>query len=221
MKIHISDKIKEVCPAYRMIKIECNVVNNPTPEALQTEMTRLTESISGLLTITDINQRPAISATRAVYKACGKDPNRYRPSQEQLNRRVVRGLGLYSINAIVDSFNLLSLKSGYSVGAFDIDKIAGDSLMLGVGDDGEPYEGIGRGSLNIAGMPVIRDSIGGIGTPTSDNERTKVGDDTRRLLVCLHVFAEEMPVTATVGEATRLLTDYCDATDINIEIISV
>ncbi|MDE5608442.1 MAG: hypothetical protein K2I64_05875 [Muribaculaceae bacterium] len=220
MKIEISDRIKAACPGYRMIKIECDVTNSPTPEALRTEMARLTGSIAELMEIEDINRRPAIAATRGVYKSCGKDPNRYRPSQEQLNRRVVRGLGLYSIDSIVDAFNLLSLKSGYAIGAFDVDKISGDSLTLGVGEDGEPYEGIGRGTLNIAGMPVIRDNIGGIGTPTSDNERTKVTGATSRLLVTIHIFSEEMPVAATVGEATRLLTDYCNATDINVEIIS-
>ncbi|MBD5213790.1 MAG: hypothetical protein HDS75_03050 [Bacteroidales bacterium] len=220
MKITISDQIKAACPGYRMIKIECDVANSPTPEALRTEMTRLTESIAELMTIEEINRRPAIAATRAVYKSCGKDPNRYRPSQEQLNRRVVRGLGLYTIDSIVDAFNLLSLKSGYSIGAFDINKIEGDALTLGVGLEGEPYEGIGRGALNIAGIPVIRDSVGGIGTPTSDNERTKVTPETSRLLVCIHIFAEEMPVEVTVEEATRLLTDYCNATDINVEIIT-
>ncbi len=220
MKINISDQIKAACPGYRMIRIECDVTNAPTPDALRDEMSRLTGSIAELMEIADINRRPAIAATRAVYKACGKDPNRYRPSQEQLNRRVVRGLGLYAIDAIVDSFNLLSLKSGYSIGAFDRDKIAGDTLTLGVGQEGEPYEGIGRGDINIAGMPVLRDAVGGIATPTSDNERTKVTSSTRRLLVCIHIFGEEMPVEATAQEAVRLLTDYCNATDINVEIIS-
>ena len=42
--------------------------------------------------------------------------------------------------------------------------------MLGIGKSGEPYEGIGRGELNIEGMPVYRDAMGGIGTPTSDKD---------------------------------------------------
>ena len=36
--------------------------------------------------------------------------------------------------------------------------------MLGIGKSGEPYEGIGRGELNIEGMPVYRDAMGGIST---------------------------------------------------------
>ncbi len=97
MKIDITQPIRTAAPGYRMIKIEADVVNQPTPPALWDEMTRLAASMQELMELPDINRRPAIAATRAAYKACGKDPNRYRPSQEQLNRRVVRGLGLYSI----------------------------------------------------------------------------------------------------------------------------
>ena len=39
------------------------------------------------------------------------------------------------------------------------DKIQGDTLVLGIGKSGEPYEGIGRGELNIEGMPVYRDAM--------------------------------------------------------------
>lgn len=219
MKIIVSEEIKMACPDYKMIAIECNVVNEPTPSLLWDEMTRLATSLAEVMTITDINQRPGIAATRNAYKRCGKDPNRYRPSQEQLNRRVVRGLGLYSIDTIVDSFNLLSLKSGYPIGAFDLDKIEGDTLTLGVGRDSEPYSGIGRGMLNITGMPVIRDALGGIGTPTSDNERTKISSETSRLLVTIHLFGMEMSIEDTIAEASRLLTAYCGATDIKTNIV--
>ena len=53
-----------------------------------------------------------------------------------------------------------------------MDKIAGGSLVLGGGREGEIYHGIGRGELNIAGLPVYRDAVGGIGTPTSYEERS-------------------------------------------------
>ena len=78
------------------------------------------------------------------------------------------------------------MRYGYSIGGFDYDRIVGDTITLGVGREGEPYEGIGRGVLNIAGMPVVRDAIGGIGTPTSDNERTKMSLQTTRLLALVN-----------------------------------
>ena len=90
------------------------------------------------------------------------------------------------MNTAVDVGNLVSIDYGYSVGCFDYDKISGNKITLGVGKAGEPYEGIGRGVLNIEHMPVYRDGIGGIGTPTSDNERTKMSLATTRMLAVVN-----------------------------------
>ncbi|WP_301710491.1 phenylalanine--tRNA ligase beta subunit-related protein, partial [uncultured Duncaniella sp.] len=120
------------------------------------------------------------------------------------------------INALVDLINLVSLLSGYSIGGFDADRIQGEVLSLGVGREGEPFEAIGRGVLNIACMPVYRDSIGGIGTPTSDNERTKLDLSTRRLLMCVNVYGEEMPVEDTVRMIVDSLERFADAKNITI-----
>ena len=68
----------------------------------------------------------------------------------------------------------------------EANKIVGDTLYLGVGREGEPYEGIGRGMVNIAGMPVYRDAEGGIGTPTTDHERTKLSLSTTHLLALVN-----------------------------------
>ena len=220
MEIILSKEIKSAAPGYRLVKIEARVANSETPDELWSEIENFAASLCELLEIADINKRPGIAATRAAYKACGKDPNRYRPSTEQLCRRVRKGNGLWRVSAVVDAFNLLSLKSGHSIGAFDMDAVEGDTLTLGIGREGEPYEGIGRGELNIAGMPVWRDAVGGVGTPTSDNERTKVSLDTRRLLVTINMYGDDMPVDDIIAEATRLLETYCKADDIKIDVIS-
>ena len=138
------------------------------------------------LTTESLKTLPGIAATRAVYKKCGKDPSRYRPASEQLIRRMLQGKELYQIDTLVDLVNLASIAYGYSIGGFDADKMVGDTLTLGIGREGEPYEGIGRGLLNIAGLPVYRDQQGGVGTPTSDNERTKMTLETRHLLVLIN-----------------------------------
>lgn len=220
MNAIISQEFKSRVVGYRLLKIEANVVNSETPDALWNELEQTAESLKSLLEIGDINRRPGIAATRTAYKACGKEPNRYRPSTEALCRRIVRGLGLYKVNTIVDAINLLSIKSGHSIGAFDLDRVEGDCITLGVGHADEPYEGIGRGPLNIEGLPVWRDAIGGIGTPTSDNERTKVSLDTRRLLLTINIYADDMPLDDIVNECTRLLTDYCHATDLDITVLN-
>ncbi|MCH5327286.1 MAG: hypothetical protein J1E29_08820, partial [Duncaniella sp.] len=181
MNIQFEPLIKTAAPNLLVVTVEAEVTNGPTPQALSDMLDRVGRDIAAVTQLADVNKRPAILATRLAYKALGKEPNRYRPAAEALTRRVVKGLGLYKIDTLVDLINLISLQSGYSIGGFDLDKIEGDMLVLGVGREDEPYEGIGRGRLNIAGMPVYRDAIGGVGTPTSDNERTKISASTSRL----------------------------------------
>ena len=111
------------------------------------------------------------------------------------------------------------MQTGYSIGGFDRDKIRGDVLTLGVGEEGEPFEGIGRGVLNIAGLPVYRDAVGGIGTPTSDNERTKIDLDTRHLVMCINIYGTDMPVEETVSLTERLLRQYSSAENISVKIV--
>lgn len=216
MNISFSDEIRAAAPGLRVLIVEADVHNGPTGDALWEEIQQACARI-GALPMEAVNKRPAIAATRAAYKALGKEPNRYRPSAEALCRRAVKGLELYRTTALVDLVNLLSLLSGHSIGAFDADAIAGDSIRLGRGEAGEPYEAIGRGMLNIEGLPVWRDATGGFGTPTSDNERTKLSDDTSRLLMTVNIYGpSEMEPDDFESLMRRLLTEYAGATDIRI-----
>lgn len=188
MEFEISPEVRRGAPDLCVALVEAEIVNGPTSDELWTELCAAASAVARDYPMEAVNKRPAIAATRAAYKAFGKEPNRYRPSAEALCRRCVKGLELYRSLAVIDLINLLSIESGHSIGGFDADRISGCRLVLGVGREGEPYEAIHRGPLNIAGMPVIRDDIGGIGTPTSDNDRTKLGHDTRRLIMTVNMY---------------------------------
>ena len=220
MEITIEDIVRETVPVLRIAVVEADVKNSETSDELWALIERAASDVAMVTELADVNKRPAIRATREAYKAFGKEPNRYRPSAEALSRRVVKGMGLYRINTLVDLINLVSLQSGYSIGGFDIDSIDGESLSLGVGLEGEPFEAIGRGQLNIAGLPVYRDSTGGIGTPTSDHERTKLTMETSRLLMCINIYGEEMPVDETLGLVTDLLERFASAQNITVKYLS-
>ena len=186
MRIIVSQEIESVCPAFVGAAVEAQVVNTPYSKELWDEIHALEDRFRQELTTESLKDLPSIAATRRVYKACGKDPSRYRPASEQLIRRMLQGKELYQIDTLVDLINLASIAYAYSIGGFDADKFVGDTLTLGVGREGEPYEGIGRGMLNIAGLPVYRDAEGGVGTPTSDHERTKMTLATTHLVVLIN-----------------------------------
>ena len=212
MKIIVSQEIESVCPGFVGAAVEAQVVNSPFCAELWKEIHALEEQFRKELTTESLKELSGIAATRRVYKACGKDPSRYRPASEQLIRRMLQGKELYQIDTLVDLVNLASIVYGYSIGGFDADKMVGDTLTLGIGREGEPYEGIGRGMLNIAGLPVYRDEQGGVGTPTSDNERTKMTLATTHLLVLINGYdGAESRVCQNAEFIQQLIRKYCQS----------
>lgn len=218
MKIEIEQEIKDACPDMKIGLIRADVVNSETSDELWTEIEEASRRIRVSYELSWINKRPAIVANRNLYKRMGKDPNRYRVSSEALCRRVVKGMDLYRINTLVDLINLVSMCSGYSIGGFDADKIVGDMVTLGVGRHDEKFEGIGRGLLNVEGLPLYRDAVGGIGSPTSDEERTKITMSTVRLQMQINAFGEEMPLADTIDWSVSLLEKYASAENVQIDI---
>jgi len=79
---------------------------------------------------------------------------------------------------------------------------------LGVGNSSDEFEAIGRGFLNVESLPLYRDNIGGIGTPTSDNERTKISENTTRILVILNGYDGATGLQDAVNHAIQLLEEY-------------
>lgn len=212
MHIIVSQEIESVCPMFVGAAVEAQVVNTPYSKELWDEIHELEERFRQELTTESLKDLPSIAATRRVYKACGKDPSRYRPASEQLIRRMLQGKELYQIDTLVDLINLASIAYGYSIGGFDADKFVGDTLTLGVGREGEPYEGIGRGMLNIAGLPVYRDAEGGVGTPTSDHERTKMTMATTHLVVLINGYdGNEQRVADNAHFIQELLRKYAQS----------
>ena len=152
--ITVSQEIKNACPVFAGAAIYAAVKNTAYCEGLWKEIHAFTEQLTATTQMEDIKRQPVIAATREAYKRCGKDPGRYRPSAEALRRRLMRGIPLYQIDTLVDLINLVSLRTGHSIGGFDADKIQGTRLELGIGKAGEPFEGIGRGVLNIEGLRI-------------------------------------------------------------------
>ena len=218
--ISISEEIATACPDLHVLALSCDVCNSEPDERLWQEIADEEKAVRETVKLEQINKWLPIQATRQAYKRLGKDPNRYRPSSEALRRRILRELPLYKVDTLVDLINLVSIRSGYSIGGFDVDKIAGGSLVLGVGREGEIYHGIGRGELNIAGLPVYRDAVGGIGTPTSDEERTKIGLDTTHLLMIINGYSGLEGLEAAGKYVLGLLSKYVSAINMEAELVT-
>jgi len=159
----------------------------------------------------NLSSRPAIRETRQAIKACGKDPSRYRPAAEALMRRILKGENLYRINNAVDINNLLSLESGYSIGVYDLEKLT-PPITFTIGSAEMDYEGIGRGKINVAGLPVFCDALGPFASPVTDTPRSQVTLDTQKILFNIIGFRQSPELDSTADRAIQLLCKLAGAT---------
>lgn len=218
--ISISAELALKVPGIQLSCIECGVKTEAVNELLWQEIHDKCRQISGSLKIDDISRIPAILASRKAYKACGKDPARYRLSAEALLRRVVNRGEIYQVNNVVDLLNLVSISTGFSIGGYDAEKITGN-IVFGIGEKDEPYEGIGRGELNIEGMPVFRDGTGAFGTSTSDSVRTSVSPETSRFLMVLVDYGNSPLLDEATEMAVELLRKHAVATTIETRKVKI
>jgi DNA/RNA-binding domain of Phe-tRNA-synthetase-like protein len=168
----------------------------------------------------DINKISTIAAARQSYKSLGAEPSRYRPSAEALLRRIVSGKGLYSVNNVVNIINLISFRSGFSIGGYDPSSIKGDILLI-TGNAEDLYEGLGRGPLNITNLPVLRDELGAFGCPTSDSERTGIRLQSNACLWVFFDFGADASLQKTMEEAAGLLQQFAKGDNLEIKMLSV
>ena len=217
-KITISDTIKNKIPDTQLGVIIAGInfqKNNPDlTQRIKQEEIKIRQ-----LPIEEIKNIPAIKTTRAAYRALGKEPARYRPSAEALLRRLVQGKGLYQISNIVDTINLASIITGYSIGGYDYDKIQGD-IIFDTGLSSDVYEAIGRGIINIENLPVFRDEQGPFGSPTTDSVRTMITEKTKKVMLIVVNFGVKQGFEQDVNKIADLLKEFAQGQNIEIEIIS-
>lgn len=155
---------------------------------------------------------PGIRGSRAAYKAFGRNPGRYRVSSEALIRRVRRGDELYHINSVVDVNNLLSVKSGLSVGSYDLGEIHG-AVTLRKAVQGEGYTGIGKDFLDMENMLVLADEEGIFGSSMSDSTRAMVTAQARDILVAVYCFERDIDLIQLLNDGKTAFERFAGVTD--------
>ena len=133
-------------------------------------------------------------------------------------RRIAQGKGLYYINNAIEINNLFSVKTGYSLGTYDLDRIEGD-VELRRSPEGEHYRGIGKEAVNIGCLPVLYDAQGAFGNPTSDSRRAMITDGVRRIMTVIYSFAPREELERAVEEYRALLQELCGVEDVTTEIL--
>ncbi len=208
--IAISPELAAKCPAVSLgILRYTATVTTDTPE-LDNAVSAAVADTQSRYKLEDIAKLPQIANTRTAYKICGKAPSEYRNSAEALLRRIVKGLGLYKVNNVVDTGNLFSVRTGFSAGSYDLNKVIGN-ITLRHAPEGTHYEGIGKTSVNVGFLPALFDEQGAFGNPCSDSLRTRVTETAHDILTVIYAFSPKPDLTAALNEYEQLLKTYCHA----------
>jgi DNA/RNA-binding domain of Phe-tRNA-synthetase-like protein len=198
MNLAIDPGLQESCPRLRLASLRTSVHTQLTSIALEQQLSSCEARIRELADPKSLLESPEIGATRAAYKALGKDPARYRGSAEALLRRVISGKPLPRVNNVVDVINIISVQSRLPIGLYDFSQLSGD-ILFRRGKIAETYKGIGKYDLNLEGLPVFVDAIGPYGSPTSDSERTMVTGKTREVLAIMISFGGPVAAAQSLG----------------------
>lgn len=218
MIVGIDDELRSKCPGTALGCVTARVEAATSAQSLVDELRACEQRILRLPEPRTVLESPQILATRAGYKALGKDPARYRGSAEALLRRIIAGKGLPEINAVVDIINLVSVESRLPIGLYDLAQVRGD-IVFRAGQAGETYKGIGKYDLNLEGLPIFCDSLGPHGSPTSDSERTMVTSETKRVLAIIISFAGKDGLERWAQRTAELFRTYAAAHDCEVVLV--
>ena len=121
-------------------------------------------------------------AVRDLLRHGGYKPTgRGKPASEYLVRAASEG-HLGSINAAVDTCNVVSLHSGVPVSVVDLDLVA-PPLRVALAAEGASYAFNAAGQvIDVAGLPCLHDAEGPCANAVKDAQRTKTSATTRRTL---------------------------------------
>jgi len=210
MEIKIHKELKEKSPQLMLGCILADITYKEHDELLWSRIETFCDAFEKDHEVKEIATFYNVDASRKAYRACGKDPARYRLSSESLLRRVLKGKGLYKVNNIVDINNYLSLKYHYSIGTYDTQTLK-EPVEFRIGIKDEPYAGIGRGDLNVENLPILADKESGFGSSTSDSERTMIRENTKQILMNIISFGGKSDLEQSMEEAVELLKEFADA----------
>ena len=217
-QVLIDPALKAKCPRVALGCLTASVEAKESSSALEAELATCEQKILNLPEPRNVLESPAIVATRAGYKALGKDPARYRGSAEALLRRIIAGKSLPRIHAVVDIINIASVESRLPIGLYDLAQLEGN-ITFRAGRAGETYKGIGKYDLNLEGLPLFADGLGPHGSATSDSERTMVTPATRSVLAIFVAFAGPENLSRYAERMQSLLAAHASGADFHFAIV--
>jgi DNA/RNA-binding domain of Phe-tRNA-synthetase-like protein len=136
VRVHVSPQVADAWPDYRAVVVLAEGIRSGPSDAASEGLLAAAEQAARESGLERAADDPRIAAWRRVFSEFGSKPSRYLCSAESLLARVLKGGELPRINALVDTYNAVSLRHVIPVGGEDLDQLEGD-LRLVRAEDGE------------------------------------------------------------------------------------
>ncbi|MHA2370458.1 MAG: B3/B4 domain-containing protein [Candidatus Hodarchaeales archaeon] len=166
---------------------EVQVATAQSPE-FKTRLAEVSGEIRSKFTLENLKDDELVRKYRDFFWRLGIDPTKIRPASEALIRRVLAQKPFPKISNLVDVYNIVSLKTGIPLAAFDLACVSGDVLTLRFAAENEPFVGIGMKKPKIlrGGETVIADAEKLVAIyPYRDADNTKVTLQTKNVMILL------------------------------------
>jgi DNA/RNA-binding domain of Phe-tRNA-synthetase-like protein len=149
---------------------------------------------------------PHVAAWRKGMQKVGVSGKQFPSSIEALCRRVLSGKAVARINPLVDFYNAVSLQEIVPVGAWDVDDITGEDILLKRTVGGEPFKALGEQEVVHAGPGEVSyaDAAELITRHFvwRQSERGKINPGTRQFFLVSEILPEVGPEVAARVEET-------------------
>ena len=214
MTFRIEPNLRERFPGLQVVvKSLDGVTVESAGVELQSFREEVCREIKQKYTLEDLKNVPIFRAYRDFFWKVGIDPTKIRPAAEALVRRILAGKPIPTINNVVDSYNLASIKTEVALAAFNRDELSGD-LWMRAAQTGERFLGIGMSEpMELSGREiVISDSEKLIAVyPYRDAHISRVYESTSNLLmlVCGVPGIQEDVLNDAANVALNLVTMFC------------
>lgn len=215
----IADELRRVAPSLCLGVLRAEVDVRGRDEPVEAEVRAGELAVVTALGGAAVVGLPEIDAARAVYRALGKDPVRFRATAEVLLRRLTQGKPLPRINAVVDLAALLAVESRCSIGVYDLERVS-QPFVLRRGAPGERYRGAGKELLELEGLPILADADGPFGSPSGDGGRALLEPGRRRVALIAYAFGGGDGLAALLARAAGLLERHAAAQQVTTELIA-
>src|SRR5829696_7551833 len=154
--VHISPEVAAGWPDYRAVVVVAEGIRNGPSDAAGDALLAEGERAARDSGIERAADDPRIAAWRSVFSQFGAKPSRYPSSAESLLARLLKGEALPRINALVDTYNAVSLRHAIPIGGEDLDALEGDLRLVRAAGT-EDFDG---GEPPRPGEVVWRDDVG-------------------------------------------------------------